>query len=85
MWRGCSRRCGDSFERTTAGSDVPVIRYLRSALFRTDARRTPNLLAGRKVPNVSSWPMADYTGPDRNRSGYWGAAVIGERMGPTGS
>jgi len=29
--------------------------------------------------------MADYTRPDRNWSGYWGTAVIGERMGPTGS
>ncbi|SRR6266446_7013362 len=27
--------------------------------------------------------MADYTRPDRNGSGYWGAAVIGKRMGPT--
>jgi hypothetical protein len=32
-----------------------------------------------------SWPMADYTRPDRNGSGYKGAAVIGKRMGPTGS
>jgi hypothetical protein len=31
--------------------------------------------------NVGSWPMADYTRPDRNRSGYWDAAVIRKRMG----
>jgi hypothetical protein len=35
--------------------------------------------------HISTLPMADYTRPDQNRSGYWGAAVISRRMGPTKS
>jgi len=47
--------------------------------------RIEDTSAWRRIRNDRFWPMADYTRPDRNGSGYKGAAVIGKRMGPTGS